>query len=133
MNITFEIYERIQQRALKLCCGNNLLESLNCGIMTQQHITDFATYELKKGKFKPADAGQLNFYLNVLDDKIKLQQENSSIGIVLCKEKNNTVVEFAIKSFDKAMGVATYKTSKQTPVQMKGILPDTDELGKLLE
>ncbi|MBS1666295.1 MAG: DUF1016 family protein [Bacteroidetes bacterium] len=89
-------------------------------------------FELKKGKFKPADAGQLNFYLNVLDEKIKLQQENSSIGIVLCKEKNNTVVEFAIKSFDKAMGVATYKTSKQTPVQMKGILPDTDELGKLL-
>jgi hypothetical protein len=101
--------------------------------MNQQHITGFATYELKKGKFKPADAGQLNFYLNVLDEKIKLQQENSSIGIVLCKEKNNTVVEFAIKSFDKDMGVATYKTSKSTPVQMKGILPDTDELGKLLE
>jgi len=90
-------------------------------------------FELKKGKFKPADAGQLNFYLNVLDDKVKLQQENSSIGIVLCKEKNNTVVEFAIKSFDKAMGVATYKTSKKTPVQMKGILPDADQLGKLLE
>ena len=89
-------------------------------------------FELKKGKFKPADAGQLNFYLNVLDEKIKLQQENNSIGIVLCKEKNNTVVEFAIKSFDKAMGVATYKTSKQTPAQMKGILPDTNELAKLL-
>jgi predicted nuclease of restriction endonuclease-like (RecB) superfamily len=98
-----------------------------------RHLQCLVAFELKKGKFKPADAGQLNFYLNVLDEKIKLQQENSSIGIVLCKEKNNTVVEFAIKSFDKAMGVATYKTSKQTPLQMKGILPDTDELGKLLE
>lgn len=98
-----------------------------------RHLQCLVAFELKKGKFKPADAGQLNFYLNVLDEKIKLQQENSSIGIVLCKDKNNTVVEFAIKSFDKAMGVATYKTSKQTPVQMKGILPDTDELGKLLE
>ncbi len=98
-----------------------------------RHLQCLVAFELKKGKFKPADAGQLNFYLNVLDDKVKLQQENSSIGIVLCKEKNNTVVEFAIKSFDKAMGVATYKTSKQTPIQMKGILPDTDELGKLLE
>jgi predicted nuclease of restriction endonuclease-like (RecB) superfamily len=98
-----------------------------------RHLRCLVAFELKKGKFKPADAGQLNFYLNVLDEKVKLQQENSSIGIVLCKEKNNTVVEFAIKSFDKAMGVATYKTSKQTPVQMKGILPDTDELGKLLE
>ncbi len=97
-----------------------------------RHLQCLVAFELKKGKFKPADAGQLNFYLNVLDEKVKLQQENSSIGIVLCKEKNNTVVEFAIKSFDKAMGVATYKTSKQTPVQMKGILPDTDELGKLL-
>lgn len=98
-----------------------------------RHLQSLVAFELKKGKFKPADAGQLNFYLNVLDEKGKLQQENSSIGIVLCKEKNNTVVEFAIKSFDKAMDVATYKTSKQTPVQMKGILPDTVELGKLLE
>jgi len=55
----------------------------------------------------------------------------SGLVILLCKRKNTTVVEFAIKSFDKAMGVATYKTSKQTPVQMKGILPDTYELGKL--
>ena len=98
-----------------------------------RHLQALVAIELKKTKFKPADAGQLNFYLNVLDEKVKLQQENSSIGIVLCKEKNNTVVEFAIKSFDKAMGVATYKTSNQTPVQMKGILPDTDELMKLLE
>ncbi len=98
-----------------------------------RHLQCLIAFELKKNKFKPADAGQLNFYLNVLDEKVKLQQENPSIGIVLCKEKNNTVVEFSIKSFDKAMGVATYKTSKQTPIQMKEILPDTKELGKLLE
>lgn len=98
-----------------------------------RYLQALVAFELKKGKFRPADAGQLNFYLNVLEEKVKLQHENSSIGIVLCKEKNNTVVEFAIKSFDKAMGVATYKTSKQTPVQMKGILPDRDTLAKLLE
>ena len=69
----------------------------------------------------------------MLDEKVKLQQENSSIGIVLCKEKNNTVVEFAIKSFDKAMGVATYKVSRKTPDKMKNIFPDTDSLLKLLE
>ena len=97
-----------------------------------RYLQCLVAFELKKGKFKPAYAGQLNFYLNVLDEKVKLQTENSSIGIVLCKEKNNTVVEFAIKSFDKAMGVATYKTSKQTPAQMKGIFPNPDELGKLL-
>lgn len=97
-----------------------------------RYLQCLVAFELKKGKFKPADAGQLNFYLNVLDEKVKLQTENSSIGIVLCKEKNNTVVEFAIKSFDKAMGVATYRTSKHTPEAIKAVLPDTVELGKLL-
>ncbi len=97
-----------------------------------RHLQCLVAFELKKGKFKPADAGQLNFYLNVLDEKVKLTQENPSIGIVLCKEKNNTVVEFAIKCFDKAMGVATYKISQKTPAQIKGILPDTEKLIKLL-
>ena len=98
-----------------------------------RNLQCLVAFELKKGRFKPEYAGQLNFYLNVLDEKIKLPHENSSIGIVLCKEKNNTVVEFSVRSIDKAMGVATYKTSKQTPIQMKGILPDADELGKLLK
>lgn len=97
-----------------------------------RHLQCLVAFELKKGKFKPADAGQLNFYLNVLDERLKLQTENSSIGIILCKEKNNTVVEFAIKSFDKAMGVATYKTSRKTPDKMKKVLPDTNSLIKLL-
>lgn len=97
-----------------------------------RHLQCLVAFELKRGKFRPADAGQLNFYLNVLDEKIKLEQENSSIGIILCKEKNNTVVEFAIKSYDKAMGVATYKTSRKTPDKMKKVLPDTNSLLKLL-
>jgi predicted nuclease of restriction endonuclease-like (RecB) superfamily len=97
-----------------------------------RHLQALVVYELKRGKFKPAYAGQLNFYLNVLDEKVKLPHENSSIGIILCKEKNNTVVEFSVRSIDKAMGVATYKTSKQVPDEMKGILPDTDEMANLL-
>jgi hypothetical protein len=68
----------------------------------------------------------------VLDDKIKLPHENPSIGIVLCKEKTNTIVEFSIRNIDKAMGVATYRMSKEVPKEMKGILPDTAELVKLL-
>lgn len=97
-----------------------------------RYLRCLVAYELKLGKFKPAYAGQLNFYLNVLDEKVKLPHENSSIGIILCKEKNNTVVEFSVKSIDKAMGVATYKTSKQIPNEMKGILPDINALADLL-
>jgi len=97
-----------------------------------RYLQCLVAFELKKGKFKPAYAGQLNFYLNVLDKQIKLPHENSSIGIVLCKEKNNTVVEYSVKSIDKAMGVATYKTTKQIPEVMKNVLPDTDQLANLL-
>lgn len=97
-----------------------------------RHLKCLVAFELKKGKFKPEYAGQLNFYLNVLDEKIKLPDENNSIGIVLCKEKNNTVVEFSVKSIEKGMGVATFKTSKKIPSEMKGILPDTDELTQFL-
>jgi predicted nuclease of restriction endonuclease-like (RecB) superfamily len=97
-----------------------------------RHLHCLVAFELKRGKFKPEYAGQLNFYLNVLDEKVKLAEENPSIGIILCKEKNNTVVEFAVKTIDKAMGVATYRTSKEVPKEMKGILPDPGELVKLL-
>jgi predicted nuclease of restriction endonuclease-like (RecB) superfamily len=97
-----------------------------------RHLQSLVAFELKRGKFKPEYAGKLNFYLNVLDEKVKLQHENASVGIVLCKEKNNTVVEFAVKTIDKAMGVATYRTTKEMPNEMRGILPDATELAKLL-
>jgi len=95
-------------------------------------LQSLVAFEIKRGKFKPEYAGQLNFYLNVLDEKVRLAHEHASIGIVLCKEKNNTVVEFAVRTIDKAMGVATYRTTREMPAEMRGILPDTGELARLL-
>lgn len=97
-----------------------------------RHLQSLVAFELKRGKFKPEYVGQLNFYLNVLDEKVRLGHEHASIGIVLCKEKNNTVVEFAVRTIDKAMGVATYRTTREMPAEMRGILPDTGELARLL-
>jgi predicted nuclease of restriction endonuclease-like (RecB) superfamily len=97
-----------------------------------RHLRSLVAFELKRGKFKPEYVGQLNFYLNVLDEKVRLGHENASIGIVLCKEKNNTVVEFAVRTIDKAMGVATYRTTREMPAEMQGILPDKEELAQLL-
>jgi len=88
--------------------------------------------ELKKGKFKPEYAGKLNFYLNALDELEKLPIENSSIGIILCREKNNKVVEYSFKSLHKSMGVATYKTSRQLPGQFKKVFPNAEALKTLL-
>jgi predicted nuclease of restriction endonuclease-like (RecB) superfamily len=98
-----------------------------------RHLQALVIFELKRGAFKPEYAGQLNFYLNVLDDKVKLPHENPSIGIIICKEKSNTVVEYAFKSIDNAMGAATFKTVRSVPNEMKGILPDADKLSELLE
>ncbi len=97
-----------------------------------RNLQSLVIFELKRGKFKPEYAGQLNFYLNVLDDKVKLPNENPSIGIIICKEKSNTVVEYAFKSIDSAMGAATFRTARQVPKEMKDILPDANKLSELL-
>ncbi len=90
-------------------------------------------FELKTGKFKPEYLGKMNFYLSALDDLIKQAHENPSIGIILCKEKNNKIVEYSFRDFNKAMGVATYKTSTQLPAKFKNALPDSETLKKLLD
>lgn len=90
-------------------------------------------FELKTGKFKPEYLGKMNFYLSALDDTIKQSHESPSIGIILCKEKNNKIVEYSFKDFNKAMGVATYKTSNEIPEQYKEALPNAESLKKLLD
>lgn len=97
-----------------------------------RHLRCLVAFELKKGKFKPEYAGQLNFYLNVLDEKIKLPNENSSIGIILCKTKNNIVAEYSIKNISNPIGVATFKTTREMPSTLKAVLPAENEFLKLL-
>ena len=89
--------------------------------------------ELKRGKFKAEYVGKMNLYLSALDEYVKQPHENPSIGIILCKEKNDKVVEFSFRDYNKAMGVASYKTSREIPLQYKGILPNEDELKNLME
>ena len=67
--------------------------------------------ELKAGKFKPAYLGQLNTYLTILDDKVRKQHENPSVGLILCKDMNKAFVDYVIREYDKPLGVATYITS----------------------
>jgi predicted nuclease of restriction endonuclease-like (RecB) superfamily len=66
-------------------------------------------FELKKDKVRPADLGQLSFYLLALDKYVRKPDENKTIGILLCQEMNRTVVELAVQDYDKPMGVATYR------------------------
>ena len=84
--------------------------------------------ELKIGEFEAEYAGKMQLYLAGLDELVKLQGENESIGIIICKSKDKTVVEYALKQSNAPIGVATYKLSATVPQDMKEFLPDPDEI-----
>lgn len=88
--------------------------------------------ELKRGEFKPAYLGQLSAYLRIVDDKIKKPHENRTIGIVLCKSMNKQFAEYVIQDYDKPMGVTTYKSLSEMPEDMQRVLPDIDDMKKIL-
>ncbi|QPH38168.1 PDDEXK nuclease domain-containing protein [Pedobacter endophyticus] len=98
-----------------------------------RRLQSLVVFELKTGKFKPEYLGKMNFYLSALDEYVKQPHEQPSIGIILCKEKKNKVVEFSFRDFNKAMGVSTYKTSDVLPAEYKGVLPDVETLKKLMD
>jgi len=92
--------------------------SLNCYIVV----------ELKTTEFDPRDAGQLNFYMAAIDGELKQPLHNPTIGLLLCKEKNHLVVEYALKNIDAPIGVSQYQLTKAIPKDLKGKLPSIDEL-----
>ena len=89
--------------------------------------------ELKTGEFKPSYLGQLCTYLRIIDDKVKKPHENSTIGIILCKSMNKEFVEYVIQDYDKPMGVSTYKSMEDMPEKIKNVMPDIEELRKLIQ
>lgn len=97
-----------------------------------RELNSLVAVELKTGSFKPIYLGQLNLYLSALDDFVRKPHENPSIGIVLCKNADKAFVEYAVRDYNKPMGVATYRTKDEMPERLRQALPDMDELKKLL-
>ena len=89
--------------------------------------------ELKRGKFKPAYLGQLEFYLACLDKYVKREDENPSIGLLLCHEMSRSVVELTIGRHNTPLGVATYRTAKDVPDEFKSLRPLLDGAQRLLD
>jgi len=89
-------------------------------------------FELKKDKFRPADLGQLSFYLSALDKYVRKPDENKTIGILLCQEMNRTVVELAVQDYDKPMGVATYRLGTGIPEPYKTLIPLIDGVQQII-
>jgi len=97
-------------------------------LLYHRRLKSLIAIELKIGKFKPEFAGKMSFYLSVLNDTVKLPDENPSIGIIICQEKNRTTVEYALKENTQPMGVATYKLTDSLPTALKGLLPSSKDI-----
>lgn len=92
----------------------------------------YVVIELKTGDFKPEYAGQLNFYLSAVDSQIKTKEDNPTIGIILCKNKDRIIAEYALRDITKPMGVSEYKLSRIIPKTLRKSLPSVEEIEKEL-
>ena len=102
-------------------------------LLYHRSLKSLVAIELKIGDFKPEYVGQLQFYLTALDKQVKLEDENPPIGIIICKNKNRTIVEYALNDTDKPIGVATYQIIDSLPEKMKDLLPSPEEIEKRLK
>ena len=90
----------------------------------------YVVIELKTGDFKPEYAGQLNFYLSAVDGQLKKDTDNPTIGLLLCKSKNNLVAEYSLRDMNKPMGISEYKLGGDLPERLKNELPSIDDIIK---
>lgn len=92
----------------------------------------YVVVELKSGEFKPEYAGKINFYLSAIDDLLKLPEDNPSIGLILCREKNKILAEYALRDVNKPIGLSEYHLTKKLPKNIKSFLPTIEQLEKEL-
>lgn len=102
-------------------------------LLYNRRLQAMIALELKIGEFQPEYKGKMEFYLNVLNDTVKLPHENPAIGIIICKSKSRMIVEYALKSSNMPIGVATYNLSAELPEAYKELLPSSEEIAKKIE
>jgi predicted nuclease of restriction endonuclease-like (RecB) superfamily len=88
----------------------------------------YVVIELKSGPFKPEYAGKLNFYLTAVDEQVKAPEDSPSIGLLLCRDRDNLVAEYALRDLNKPIGVSRYELSSTLPEGLKTSLPTLEEV-----
>lgn len=88
----------------------------------------YVAIDLKIGDFKPEQAGKMNFYLSALDDLVKSPDDNPSVGLILCRDENRTIAEYALRDMSKPIGVSEYHLCTDLPLDLKNALPDPEEI-----
>lgn len=137
--LEYRLVERIKRFMFELGKGFSFLGSqYRLTLGNNEYFVDLLFYnrilkclvaiELQTGKFEPEYAGKMDFYLQLLDEQVKMKDENPSIGIILCAAKDNIVVEYALRSINKPIGVAEYYLTKKLPKYLAGKLPDANAL-----
>jgi len=102
-------------------------------LLYHRRLRTLVAIDLKIGEFLPEYVGKMQFYLAALDDKVKFQGEGPSIGIILCKSKDRTIVEYALRRASSPIGVATYEITDSLPAELRGELPAPAQVARLLE
>ncbi len=102
-------------------------------LLFHRRLRCLVAVELKIGEFQPEHIGKMQFYLALLDDRCRMAGENPSIGILICKSKNRTIVEYALKESSKPIGVATYRIFTSVPNDLRNDLPTPEQISKILE
>ena len=115
--------------------GSKFVENLAADIkLSFPDATGYSVViELKTGEFKPEYAGQLNFYLSAVDGILKKEQDNPSIGLLLCKSKNDLVAEYSLKDVSKPIGVSAYQITSSLPEELERQLPSVEDIQKRIK
>jgi len=101
-------------------------------LLYHRRLRALVALELKIGEFEPEYVGKMQFYLSVLDDTVRLPEEQPSIGIILCKSKNRLIVEYALRDASLPIGVSAYRVTPNLPNRFEGQLPSADQIASLL-
>ena len=101
-------------------------------LLYHRKLQSLIAIDLKIGEFEPEHKGKMEFYLSVLNDTVKLPHENPAIGIIICKSKNRTVVEYSLKTATLPIGVATYNTTNDLPSAYQSSLPSPELISQKL-
>ena len=97
------------------------------------NLRSYVVIELKIGDFKPEYAGQLNFYLSAVDGILKKDTDNPSIGLLLCKSKNDLVAEYSLRDMSKPIGISEYKITSSLPEEYEKQLPSVEDIQKRIK
>jgi len=102
-------------------------------LLYHRRLQSLVAIELKTGDFMPEYKGKMEFYLNVLNDKVKVPNENDAIGIIICKNKKRLIVEYSLKNSAVPIGIASYSTNPVLPDYYRSLLPNPEEMERSID